>query len=115
MNKYLFIKSLWLVGFVAQAQAATWYVAANGNDGNSCSATSIPCQTMNGAYQKAVGGDTIQMAAGSYPKQTINSKSPSSNIVVQPAAGATVTLGGLTINGATRLEVRDITTSEFRV
>lgn len=114
MNKF-FTKSLLLAGFIGQLHAATWYVGTSGNDGSSCSASTVACKTINGAYQKAMGGDTIEMAAGNYADQTINSKSPTSNIIVKPATGASVTLGGLTINGATRLEIRDMTTGSFKV
>lgn len=115
MNKHFFTKFLLLMGSLAQLQAATWYVSPTGNNGNSCSAPTTPCQTIDGAYQKATGGDTIQMAAGSYAQQTVNSKAPASDIVVQPATGASVRLNGLTINGATRLEIRDLTTGGFNV
>ena len=115
MSKDLFTKSILTVAFIGHLQAATWYVATIGNDGSSCSSSALPCKTINGAYQKAIGGDTIQLAEGNYSTQTVNAKSPASTIIVQPATGASVTLGGLTINGATRLEIRDLTTSEFKV
>jgi hypothetical protein len=115
MNRYYFIQSLLLMASMVPLQAATWYVATTGNDVNSCSSSSLPCKTINGAYQKAIGGDTIQLAAGTYADQSVNAKSPASTIIVQPASGTSVTLGGLTINGATRLEIRDLTTNDFRV
>lgn len=95
--------------------SATWYIASNGSDSNACTSTASPCLTINGAYQKAAGGDTIQMAAGTYGSQTVASASKASDIIVQPASGASVTLGGLSINGATRLEIRNMTTRSFMV
>jgi hypothetical protein len=97
------------------AQAATWYVAPGGSDSNSCSSSASPCLSVNAAYQKASGGDIIQMAGGTYGSQNMNSKSPSSDIIVQPTSGATVTLGDLTINGAAHLEFRNMSTSGFTV
>jgi hypothetical protein len=104
-----------MLGLAVKAEAATWYVATNGSDSNTCTSTSSPCASINGAYQKASGGDIIQMAAGTYPDQTLQAKSPASTITVQPASGAQVNLGGLTINGAKRLEIRDLDTNDFRV
>ncbi|MEK6754211.1 MAG: choice-of-anchor Q domain-containing protein [Chloroflexota bacterium] len=43
-----------------------WYVSTTGNDANSCSATDAPCLTINGAIAKAVDGDTILVAVGTY-------------------------------------------------
>jgi hypothetical protein len=114
MIRYILTGIVLVVSFTAvQARAATWYVATNGNDSNSCSSLSAPCLTINSAYQKANGGDTIQMAAGTYASQTIDAKTPTSTIVVHPAAGASVTLGGLNLNGCKRLEIRDVTTGGF--
>ena len=115
MNKHLIITVLFTTGFIVQSQAATWYVSSAGNDGSSCSSSTTPCGSINGAYQKAVGGDIIQLAGGTYGGQTLNAKSPTSNIIVRPASGASVKLGSLTINGATRLEINDLTTNEFKV
>src|SRR3954447_23963224 len=85
-----------------RAQAAnTWYVSTSGSDNSSCSSASAPCATFNGAYQKASGGDTIQVAGGTYGGQTLSAKAPTSNIIIQPASGATVTVNGeFNINGA---------------
>jgi hypothetical protein len=97
------------------AQAATWYVAPNGSDNSSCNSSTSPCASVNGAYQKASGGDIIQMAGGNYGSQNMNPKSPSSDIIVQPASGATVVVDDLIINGATHLEFRNLTTKGFEV
>lgn len=113
-NFFLTIAALTVV-FILPAHSATWYVATSGNDSGSCSAAGAPCSTINSAYQKASGGDTIQLAAGTYGAQTISSASKASTVIVQPATGASVTLGNLTINGATQLEFRNLTTRGFMV
>ncbi len=43
-----------------------WYVASDGSDGNSCLSPAAPCATINGAIGKAVSGDTIYIAEGTY-------------------------------------------------
>jgi hypothetical protein len=90
-----------------RAQAAnTWYVSTSGSDNSSCSSAAAPCATFNGAYQKASGGDTIQVAGGTYSGQTLSAKAPTSNIIIQPASGATVTVNGdFDINGAQHVEI----------
>lgn len=113
-NSFLTIAALTVV-FILPAHSATWYVATNGNDSSSCSAAGTPCSTINSAYQKSSGGDTIQLAAGTYGAQTISSASKASTVIVQPSTGASVTLGNLTINGATQLEFRNLTTRGFMV
>ncbi len=50
----------------AHALGATWYVATTGNDSNSCSSTSAPCKTINGAIVKTAAGDTVKVAVGTY-------------------------------------------------
>jgi hypothetical protein len=51
----------------APAQAATLHVTPSGT-GTSCTQAS-PCDTIREAYNVAQSGDTIQLAAGSYPPQ----------------------------------------------
>ena len=76
-------------------------VATNGNDAT-CVRGDLtkPCKTFQQAYQIAQLGDTVQVAAGSYPSQTINDvagkTAPSSSVVTFAAVG-TVSLAGLQI------------------
>jgi chitodextrinase len=90
------------------------YVARNGSDSASCSASS-PCASLQRAYSVASPGDVVEVAGGTYPPQTIDSgsKSSSADVVFRPAAGATVTfdcgtvstVGGGTIGGQTCLDI----------
>jgi chitodextrinase len=90
------------------------YVARNGSDSASCSASS-PCASLQRAYSVANAGDVVEVAGGTYPPQTIDSgsKSSSADVVFRPAAGATVTfdcgtvstVGGGTIGGQTCLDI----------
>ncbi len=46
--------------------AGPWYVAPNGNDGNSCLSPASPCANIQAAIGKASPGDTIYLAEGTY-------------------------------------------------
>jgi hypothetical protein len=56
---------LLILGGARAASAATYYVAANGNDGNSGSQSS-PWKTFAKAQSVAVGGDTVYFRGGTY-------------------------------------------------
>ena len=43
-----------------------WYVSPSGDDSNNCATSGTPCLTINGAIGKAVAGDTIKVAVGTY-------------------------------------------------
>lgn len=62
----LFI-TLFALAAIPRARAAgPWYVAANGNDTNTCASPAAPCATIGGALGKASGNDTIYVGAGTY-------------------------------------------------
>lgn len=98
----------------AQAQAVrTWVSQDNGDDVNPCS-RSAPCRTFAGAVSKtAPGGEINTLDAGSYGAVTINkaltidggghlagiSANLANGITVNAAAGDTVVLRNITING----------------
>lgn len=55
-----------LLGWVASAEATTLYVSTNGADSPSCGTQSAPCRNPDYAVTKAVSGDTIEIAGGTY-------------------------------------------------
>jgi len=46
--------------------AGVWYVAPFGNDLNDCLSKSTPCASIKGALDRAVSGDLIKVAVGTY-------------------------------------------------
>jgi hypothetical protein len=75
------------------------YIAPGGSDRNPCT-QSQPCGTFDHAYQAAAPGQLVMVGGGSYPAQAINRdprKNGPPNVVFQPAAGASVQAGRLTI------------------
>lgn len=85
---------------VASAQPAPLYVAVNGT-GTACTAI-VPCQ-LTSALSQAGSGATVQMRSGNYPKVNLAARpatvapaaSNYENVVIEPAAGAAVTIAGL--------------------
>jgi len=53
---------------VSGASAATRYVATTGADVGTCMTPGTPCMTIQYAVNQASGGDTISVAAGTYPE-----------------------------------------------
>src|ERR687888_416919 len=74
------------------------YVSPSGSDGAACT-QAAPCRSMDRAYRVAQPGETVELAGGSYPAQTVNADGAkavgSADVLFRPAAGATVTLGDL--------------------
>ena len=106
-----------------QAAANIWYVAATGDDNNSCQSETAPCATVAGAMGKASDGDTILIAAGVYAEHLTIDKSltlrgsgsgdtildgGSSGRVVTVPAGHTVVLEYLTIRNGRVVGERDL-------
>ena len=76
-----------LVLFGGSAQAATYYVAKNGNDGNSCAqarSVTSPRQTLEQAVGCLTAGDTLLVRAGVYA-ESLNNVVPSVLMVKQGA------------------------------
>jgi hypothetical protein len=96
----------------AEAQISRVFVSVVGNDANSCSNIATPCRTLGaGINQVDPQGEVIVIDSGSYAGGTI-SKSVRVNvaagvvafsglpITVDPGAGGTVVLRGLTLKAA---------------
>jgi chitodextrinase len=67
-----------------------------------------PCtSTISGGLQTALnnaaGGSVICLNSGSYGNVSLSSKSYSSDVIVQPAANASVTIGSVTLNAVAHL------------
>jgi len=52
-----------------------WFVSPDGNDSNGCISPLTPCKTITEALSRAVNGDTIYLAEGTYPEALMVSKS----------------------------------------
>ncbi len=50
---------------------STWYVATTGADGNTCLSSTSPCKTIMAAIGKAVSGDTVNVAGGTYQENLV--------------------------------------------
>jgi hypothetical protein len=105
------------------------YVATDGNDTNLCTDPAYPCETINGAYEKAASGDWIEIAEGRYrvelPTPIFNTidknislrgagrdvtilegaQNNESSIIV--ASGVKLNLSRLTLVGPSRSDLRD--------
>ena len=60
------------IGFQPARAAGPWYVSTTGNDSNSCMSPMEACATINGAIGKAISGDTVYVATGTYVKNTFS-------------------------------------------
>ena len=109
--------SLAASGGSSRATAGTLYVSPTGSDKNSCSESS-PCATIDKAYHVATPGTVVQLAAGTYPQQTLRpdgSKTSGDDVIIGSAPGASVTLAGFvtgndkTGEGAKHFELRGVT------
>jgi hypothetical protein len=98
----------------AAATVAPLYVAPNGADASPCT-RAAPCASLDRAYHAARPGQTVLMAAGTYPRQDIGadaSKTSQQDVVFQPAPGARVILSDLNVK-ARHLELRNVTIHQF--
>jgi len=70
----------------------SWYAnAATGDDNNTCTSPATPCQTVQGAVNKAAAGGTVFVAAGTYNENTVSVNK--SLTVKGDGAGTTVVSG----------------------
>jgi hypothetical protein len=101
------------------AWATTWYVkGVSGSDSNNCTSATTACKTIGHAISLAASGDSIKVAAATYPEHltigislTVLGASASTTVidggftgtVVTISSGTQVTLSGVTIrNGSAR-------------
>ncbi|MCP9485257.1 MAG: hypothetical protein MSC30_05325 [Gaiellaceae bacterium MAG52_C11] len=106
----------------ADAQASSvLYVATGGSDAASCT-KSAPCASFARAYRLAAPGTAVEVAGGSYPRQTLTvdaAKSGGADVVFRPTAGTSVTLAEFVSGdtskriGAKRFELRDFKISSY--
>jgi hypothetical protein len=82
MRLYLFLLVCGLQG--SFAQAATWYVATNGNDANT-GALAAPFRTLPRALEAASPGDAIELRGGQYTSQEI--RITQSNLTIRSFPG----------------------------
>jgi chitodextrinase len=100
------------------SSGANEYVSPSGSDANACTAAA-QCKSFDRAYHVARPGDTIEVAGGTYPGQTItldtSKVTATSDVVLLPAAGATVTISGdLNVYGS-HLQVRGSSAGNFKL
>jgi hypothetical protein len=81
-------------GGAADRAPASRFVSPGGSDAGDCTSAS-PCRTFDRGYQVAAPGDTVEIAAGTYPSQTLSAKAGAAppNVVLRPAPGARVVVG----------------------
>jgi hypothetical protein len=94
---------------------ASLYIAPSGSDTATCS-QSMPCRSLNRAYQVASCGAVVSVAGGTYPSQTISSNGALANctqrIVFQGEPGAS--FGTVGINyPASHVELRNLAINPF--
>jgi hypothetical protein len=68
-------------------------VATSGSDANSCTQLA-PCKSFQRAYNVAQPGQIVEVAAGSYPSQSITGTKATPNVVFQGGSGVAVDFSG---------------------
>jgi hypothetical protein len=95
---------------LAAPAGATVYVSPSGSDTASCT-QAAPCKSFSRAYQVSPAGGEVEVAGGTYGGQSLSSlpaKGSAAKVVFRPAAGASVSTGGLTISNSDNIEVRNM-------
>jgi Right handed beta helix region len=98
----------------SRATAVTLSVSPQGDDRTCARGSQVSCATFDRAYAIARLGDTVAIAAGSYAAQRITRKqgktgsTDQADVVFEPRRGASVTVQGLEVDGASHLTLRGI-------
>lgn len=122
--------------FASAAQAATYYVAANGSDSNP-GTLSQPWKTLQHAADRIVAGDRVRVRAGNYAGANFETSGTASRpIVLEAYPGETpsitadnpvtpdginlegasyMTVQGFTVNGRTRAGIRAVTCNHVTI
>ena len=90
-------------------------MSPTGSDSNPCT-QALPCRSFNRTYRVASPGQTVEVAAGSYPAETIDpdaSKTSDVDVLFRPAAAASVSVTGQLLILGSHLEVRDMAIREM--
>jgi hypothetical protein len=93
---------------VAGAARPSVFVSPTGSDSNPCT-RARPCRSFNRAYHDARSGQTVRVAAGIYPGQTIGTdrtKSSTRDVVFARARGAIVVVTGDVIVSGRHVRLR---------
>src|SRR2546421_11676986 len=93
---------------IARPTDRVLYLSPTGSDAAPCSAAA-PCATLQRAFALARPGQTVELAGGTYPGQSIagSPKSGAAHVVFQPAPAAQVSFSGrLSLDGAAHLTLR---------
>ena len=87
------------------------FVSPSGSDAGRCTRAQ-PCASFDRAYRVAKPGQTIELAGGTYPPQTVGvdptKVSATSDVVFQPARGASVTIAGDLVMRGSHAVFKDI-------
>jgi hypothetical protein len=93
----------------ATSNQTTTIVSSGGGGGGgsqTCSKTFTSSTWSASAVQSAgTGGQTLCLSSGTYSDVEFDSYHPSSNVTIQPASGASVNLGRVTLTGVSNLTV----------
>jgi chitodextrinase len=93
---------------------ATVFVSTTGSDANACT-QAAPCRSLDRGYRVADPGDVVEVAGGSYPSQRIgvdSTKTSATDVLIRPAAGATVSVSSLYVDGK-HLEIQGLRFPSF--